>query len=73
VNRLGDRADYSWPRVIPKTTHLLHKVACTRTRTTAHLLPYDPVRPPLPAAAIRVFATAVDVAPHAVGMTRGGV
>ena len=65
MTRHGVRAAYSCPRVIPKTTHLVRRVACKilRSRTAA----------PLPAAAIRGCAAAVDADPPAVGMTVEGV
>ena len=72
MTRHGARAASSWPRVVPKTTHLLRKVACTRTRTTSFATLRSRTTAPLPATAIRGCAAAVDAAPPAVGMTVGG-
>jgi len=73
VNRHGVYAAYSWPRVIPKTSYLLCRVAFTRTRTTVVATLRSRTTAPLLAAAIRGYATAADVAPSAVGITVEGV
>jgi hypothetical protein len=73
VTRHGVRAAYSWPRVIPKTAHLLRRVACTRTRITPFATLRSYTTAPLPAAAIRGCAAVVDVAPLAMGVTVGSV
>ena len=72
MTRHGIRAAFiRWSRVIPKTTHLLRRVAYTRTRTTAFATKRSRTTAPLPAAAIRSCAAAVNVAPHTEGMTIG--
>jgi len=73
VTRHGVRAAYSWTKIIPKTAHLLRNVVCTRTRTTPFATMRSRTTAPFPAAAIRGYAAAVDVAPLVVGMTVGGV
>ena len=67
------REAYSRPRVIPKTSHLLHTVACIRIPTTTFATLIYRTTAPLPAAAIRGCAAAVDAAPTAVDMTVGDV
>jgi hypothetical protein len=73
VTRHGVRAAYILPRVVPKTTRLKRKVACTRTRTTPFAALRSRTTAPLPAAAIHGCAAVVNAAPLAVGMTVGGV
>ncbi len=67
------RAAYSCPKVIPKTTHLVRRVACTRTSYYPCAALRSRTTAPLPAVAIRGCAAAVDAAPLAVGMVVGGV
>ena len=73
MTRHGVRTAYSWHMVVPRTTHLLRMVACTRTRTTLFATLRSRTTAPLPAAVIRDCAAVVDVVPPAVVMTVGGV
>ena len=73
VTRHGAHAAYNWPKMKPKTTHLLRMiVAYPLTRTTPFATMRSRTTAPLPVAAIRDCAAAVDDVPHAVGMTVGG-
>ena len=73
MTRLGARAACSLPWAISKTTHLLRRVACTRTRFTAVATLISRNTAPLPAVAIHGCTAAANDAPPAVGMTIGGV